>query len=397
MRWLRALYVANGFAVGAMYGFVPVLLQAKGFDPALVGVTTSLGSLAYTMALPVWGHVGDEMVGPRRALQLSCIPAAIFAFGLAAPLPVLLVILSQIIFSIASGPGLALTDAMAVPTLENPSREYTKLRWLTSFGAASSAAVCGGIYSVTGYLFAPFVYVLVIAAILGSVRFIKVGAGRTYKAPSRRNQGRGGSIGEAFRVRPRLYGILASVVLVFIGVMSASTYITIRLSDLGGGPLVVGVSNGIGWGAEVFGMMAAGPLIARFGARVVLFICATCFAACIGSWGVLSDPLAIAVMRFGTGVFFAGIFVSFVLTISAILPPHLQSTGQTLFQASCFGLGAVIGNFVGGLLYQEFGPIGVFGGAALCTFAGALLALVVMPGQVEPEALPAIPVSPSIV
>ena len=250
---------------------------------------------------------------------------------------------------------------------------------------------------MTGYLFAPFVYVLVIAAILGSVRFIKVGAGRTYKAPSRRNQGRGGSIGEAFRVRPRLYGILASVVLVFIGVMSASTYITIRLSDLGGGPLVVGVSNGIGWGAEVFGMMAAGPLIARFGARVVLFICATCFAACIGSWGVLSDPLAIAVMRFGTGVFFAGIFVSFVLTISAILPPHLQSTGQTLFQASCFGLGAVIGNFVGGLLYQEFGPIGVFGGAALCTFAGALLALVVMPGQVEPEALPAIPVSPSIV
>jgi hypothetical protein len=30
VRWLRALYVSNGLAVGALYGFVPVLLQSKG-------------------------------------------------------------------------------------------------------------------------------------------------------------------------------------------------------------------------------------------------------------------------------------------------------------------------------------------------------------------------------
>jgi len=398
MFWLRVLYVANGLAVGSLYGFVPVILQARGFDPALVGVTTSLGSLAYTIALPAWGHVGDEMWGPRRTLQVACVPAAVFGLGLAAPVPVLAVMLSQILLSIASGPAMALTDAMAVPALANPSRDYTRLRWLTSFGAAASAAVGGIVFNFTGYLAAPVVYVGVIAATLTAVRFVSFGKAPAHHADRRRtSEGRGGSVGEAFRLRPRLYGILASVVLVFIGVMSAGTYITIRLSDLGGGPAVVGISNGIGWGAEVLGMMLAGSLIARFGARAVLATCATCFAACVGSWGFLTDLAAISVIRFLTGIFFAGVFVSFVLTIAAILPSRLQSTGQTLLQAACFGFAAVVGNLVGGLLYEVFGPVGVFGGGALSTLCGAMLGLLVMPRQAAPEEAPAIPISPSIV
>lgn len=86
MRWLRALYVSNGLAIGALYGFVPVLLQSRGFEPALIGLTTGLGSLAYAIALPAWGHMGDIVSGPRRTLQLACIPAAIFAIGLSAPI-----------------------------------------------------------------------------------------------------------------------------------------------------------------------------------------------------------------------------------------------------------------------------------------------------------------------
>src|SRR5512141_327872 len=175
MRWLRALYVANGLAIGALYGFVPVLLQAKGFDPALVGITTSLGSLAYTIVLPVWGHIGDEIAGPRRTLQIACVPAAIVAFGYGLPLPLLLMILCQVLLSIASGPAMALTDAMVVPTLRDPTREYTRLRWLTSLGAGAGAAVCGVVYQLIGYTIAPVVYAAIIALALVSIRFVKLG------------------------------------------------------------------------------------------------------------------------------------------------------------------------------------------------------------------------------
>ena len=402
MRWLRALYVANGLAIGALYGFVPVLLQAKGFDPALVGVTTSLGSLAYTIVLPVWGHIGDEVAGPRRTLQISCVPAAVVAFGYGLPLPLLLMILCQVVLSIASGPAMALTDAMVVPTLRDPNKEYTRLRWLTSLGAALGGAGGGVVYELFGYAVAPIAYLLIIALALVSIHFVKLGMAPPHRhaplpstdpidaalpdavVPSQATSvGRGGSVGEALRLQPRLYGILASVILVFIGIMSAGTYITLRVSDLGGGALGVGLSNGIGWAAEIFGMMAVGGLIARFGARRVAVTCAVLFAACIASWAVLTDLILITVIKFLTGVIFAGLFVSFVLTIAAILPARLQSTGQTLFQAACFGFAAVVANFVGGLLYQQFGAFGVFGGGAVCTFLGALLGLVVMPSERE--------------
>ena len=130
MRWLRALYLSNGFAVGALYGFVPVLLLSKGFDPALIGLTTSLGSVGYSLALPAWGHVGDILTGPRRALQLACIPAAVFALGLSAPLPIWAVIVCQVVISAGAGPTAALTDAMTIPVLANASREYSRLRLL---------------------------------------------------------------------------------------------------------------------------------------------------------------------------------------------------------------------------------------------------------------------------
>ena len=395
MRWLRALYVSNGLAIGALYGFVPVLLQSRGFDPALIGLTTGLGSLAYAIALPAWGHMGDIVSGPRRTLQLACIPAAIFAIGLSAPIPAIAIIFCQLVISAGGGPTLALTDAMAVPTLANASREYSRLRLLTSLGAASAAVGCGFLYAQTGYLAAPFVYFFTMAATVICVMFVPLGRdserrrmarraaeGRAQAAPER---GRFGSVGEAFKVEPRLVGVLASV--------------TIRIADLGGGPVEVGLSNGIGSVAEVPGLILAGWLASRIGIRIVLAVSAIGFAACMMSWIVLVGAGPILATRFASGVFFGGIFFSFVLTMARLLPARLQATGQTLFQAACFGVAAIVANLGGGLLYSAAGPLGVFGAGGVCAIAGGLVGLVVLPGVTDAAApagsAPAEPALPS--
>ena len=404
MRWLRALYLSNGLAIGSLYGFVPVLLESKGFSPALIGVTTSLGSLAYSFALPTWGHIGDVISGPRRALQISCVPAAIFAIGLGAPLPVIAIIVCQIVVSMGGGPAMALTDAMAMPALEDASREYSRLRLLTSLGAAGGAIGCGLIYVRVGYLAAPLIYLAAMAATVTCAQLVPLGrdserhrrvrAQRDGRVVAISERGRFGSVGEAFTMRPRLAAILVSVTLVFVGVMSAATYITLRISDLGGGPFEVGMVNGIGSAAEIPGLILAGWLIARFGARAILAVSAFGFAACMLSWIVLVDAGPILFMRFLSGIFFSGVFVAYVLTIAHMLPDSLQSTGQTLLQAACFGLGAVLANLLGGILYGAMGPLGVFGGGAICAIAGGLVGLVALPGGREPAVAPEITAVP---
>jgi MFS transporter, PPP family, 3-phenylpropionic acid transporter len=404
MRWLRMLYLSNGFAVGALYGFVPVLLLSKGFEPALIGLATSLGSVAYSFALPAWGHVGDILTGPRRALQLACIPAAVFALGLSAPLPVVAVIACLVIISAGGGPTAALTDAMAMPILANSPREYSRLRLLSSFGGAAMAIGCGLLYSRTGYVAAPFVYVVTMGLMIYSAQKVPLGRDserrrkasgelevRVHSTPAR---GRFGSVGEALSGRPRLLAVLASVLLIFIGFMAAATYISVRISDLGGGPVEVGLSNGFAWGAEVPGLILAGWLVSRVGLRPVLAVAAVGFAVCLASWIFLVDAGPILFTRFISGVFFGGIIITFVLTIAQLLPAGLQSTGQTLFQAAAFGLAAVVANLVGGVLYSAAGPLGVFGGGAICTLAGGALGLVAVPKVLRvpttmvPEPLP---------
>ena len=402
MRWLRALYVSNGLAFGSLYGFVPVLLQSKGFDPALIGVTTSLGSMAYTMALPAWGHVGDIVSGPRRTLQIAAIPAAIFALGLGAPLPVVAIILCQVVVSAGGGPAMALTDAMAVPVLEDPSREYARLRLLTSIAAAVSSIACGFVYGAVGYMAAPLIYLGAMAATFVSAQHVPHGRdseryrqaralldGTVHAAPSR---GRLGSVGEAFEINPRLAVVLLSAICVFFGIMASGTYITLRISDLGGGPTEVGFVTGIGCAAEIPGLVIGGLLVARFGARSVFAVCSVGFALCMVSWIVLVDAAPILATRFMSGIFFSGIFVACVLTVAAMLPARLQSTGQTLLQAACFGIAAILANLIGGLLYGAMGPLGVFGFGAVCVVVGGGAGLVALPTGAGPVPEPAVAV-----
>ena len=74
-----------------------------------------------------------------------------------------------------------------------------------------------------------------------------------------------------------------------------------------------------------------------------------------------------------TGLAFAGVVIGVVMTIARLLPADLQATGQALFQTSAFGVAAIIANIVGGILYQVYGHVAVFGmGAILAVVAAAI-------------------------
>jgi len=170
--------------------------------------------------------------------------------------------------------------------------------------------------------------------------------------------------------------------------------------NLGGGPLQVGLLNGIGYAAELPGMLVAGWLVSRIGPRNVLATGCVGFGLTAAAYVVLTEVPAIIAARFLAGIFFCLIFVASVVTVSRLLPPRLQSTGQTLLGASSFGAGAILANPVGGWLYGAFGPAGAFGLAAACAFAGAGVGFLAVPAGVpvqaravespEPVAIPAV-------
>lgn len=398
MTWLRVLYLANGAAFGTFSCYVAVILLQHGFDPSLVAFSSSLGSICFWLVLPAWGHIGDSGLGPRRAIQLAALPAGLLMLGLIPPLPVLVLVGVCLAVSCTNGPINALTDALAISGLTDPPREYPRLRMLGSLGAGIFALGSGVVYDRTGYVAAP-------VAGLASMLVIAFAAGRVARAPDRagherptpgasgqsdaahpepaRRHGRFGSVSEALAGRPRLIGLLAGCLGIFIGIMGGATFITLRLAALGGGPSTIGFANGVGTSAEVPGMLLAGWLATRVGVRPILAVASLGLVATYTSWAFVTEPQVIAVTKMFAGFFFAGVTVSFVITIASMLPVGLVSTGQTLYQSVAFGAAAILANAAGGVIYGVWGIQVVFLFLAAVALVGGIIAVAAAPAQIR--------------
>ena len=61
------------------------------------------------------------------------------------------------------------------------------------------------------------------------------------------------------------------------------------------------------------------------------------------------------------------------------VPPNLRSTGQTLFSAVFWGLGATTGNALAGFMFDRLGPATMYRYQGIFALCVALYALLVLP------------------
>jgi len=405
MAGIRALFLANGAALGVFYPFIAVILAGRGFAPAAIGVVTAASSFAFTLAVPVWSHLADVALGRRVALALSGLGAAGCLVVAAAPVPDLVVAAAFVGFSTfecAWGP---LGDAIAVNAVRDQARDYARVRLLSSVGFAITATGAGFVYDATGYGPAYLACAALAIVLVASTRFVpdlpladlaairrrSQGGARGAAGGRRRGDGdrgrwvarRGGSFGTALRVEPRLGGALAAIFLVHLGVIAGWTFLPLRLVELGGQPSDVALSSAISAFAEIPGMLLAAALATRIGIRGMFAVCAAAYAACFASWIVIDVPVLIIATRVVTGLAFAGMWVGSVLTMSILLPPRLQGTGQGLYQVTAFGVAAVVANALGGVVYGSAGSGVLFGGALVLVLLGAVAVLAWLPRRGE--------------
>lgn len=377
---LRLVVLALGAALGVLYPFIAVILQDFGFGPAQIGLTTAVAAVGFTLALPLWGHLADVRLGRPRTLQLCAIGGALAVGLLIGSWPPLVIALLLTIFSVFESSWQSLADALTVNAV--PSRDYGRIRVLTSLAFGVSTIAAGFLYDVTGYD-AAFVLLVVFAFVMAfssvGVRDVeRVDLARAARAAHTSSPGRLlGSAGVAVRVAPRLVAVLFAVMLLHVGIISGFTFLPLRLGELGGPPSDVALSAGVSALSEIPAMLVAAVVARRVGLRGMFVGSALLYAAAIASWIILENPLLIIGTRVLTGVAFAWVIVAVVLTIARLLPAELQATGQSLYQTIAFGVGAIVANIVGGLLYGAFGHTAVFGlGAALAVIAATVGAVV---------------------
>ena len=384
MKALRVIYLAIGASTASLSAFIAVILQDRGLSSQVIGLITGTGALALFAAIAFWGHIGDRILGRRNTLQMVAVIAMTIAIGIGLPMPPILLAILVVGFISTHGVILALADALTVNTLGNPDRQYGKIRLMASLSFGVATIGVGFVVDRFGYPVTSLFY-LFFGTCLVSAAFAappdREAATRSRATQTLETSSRFGSTGTAFRTQPRLLPVLATIALVAAAMAAGITFLSLRLIALGGQASDVALSFGISAFAEIPGMFLAARLSRRFGLRGVFCLSAVAYSAAFASWAVLMSPSAIVVTRLLTGLAFAGITYSMVLTIGQLLPGTLQATGQALYQGTASGIASAGGNVIGGVLYGSFGAPTLFLVCAGLCLAGGIIALATLPAR----------------
>ena len=259
----------------------------------------------------------------------------------------------MVVYNVFQSAFTPLADALAITLIRDPAREYARIRLLSSLSYGFVVLLVGFLYTQTGL----------------PARAASCGPRRAWSSPpaccsstNRRTakvvieHGRGGSARVALAVQPRLPAVLLAVGLVFFGILGSYTFLNLRMVELGGAPSALGIAAGFAAFAEIPGSSLAPRIARRIGLRGLFVGSALLYSAVILSWAFMETPEQLIASRFLSGPAFAGLAIAGVLTINVLLPLNLQATGQGLYQTIAFGIGGVLANATGGVIYQGLGP-----------------------------------------
>ncbi len=371
MTRLRVVFVLLGAAEATILPFFALFLEERGFGAKGIGVVLALVSLAAFAASPLWGWSADRLLGSERTLALAAGGTAVLALLLFLHGRLVLALVAIALFLLRA-PLVALVDALALDWLGASGRGgYGGIRLWMSAGWAVAVVAWGAVLELAGLGVIPALYsaaILVVAlwALLGLEPGPRTNAARVHAEVSWSKQIRS--------LSPAFVGFLLSLLLLGATFTATFNFLALRIEGLGGGALLVGVAASLQALAEIPAMAWTGRLTRLMTHRGLFVTGCAIHVAVFAAWAVISDPVAITLLKLVIGVGFALTYVGTVVIADDLVPVRLRATGQGLAKAASFGLAPVLGTLGGGVVYDVFGPRAMFFAAAAIAVVAAGIA-----------------------
>jgi PPP family 3-phenylpropionic acid transporter len=382
MRRSSYLYFVIGLMQAAYLPFAGIVLRDRGLSFEAIGLIGALNSVVALAAGPIWGHLGDAVLGRSTAFRLAVISAAIgvvlFAIGPYAGLP-------GAALAAFAGAGLVpLLDSIGMEQLARVGGQWGPLRAITSFSYAAMCILSGALVASGGAIvIAPLYAITALVLILGTVGLHTapaLGHGARHaqseaEAEVERSEIAGpnaeiavagdwrdrfGTMTLAFQQSPKLFSFLALSLVANIGAGIFYSYGSFRIQEVGGSAAAVAFGGSVSAAVEIPFFLAGGIIATRLGLRSLFSFGLVAMGVCSVAYAFIDSPYWLAIARSLVGVGFACTLLASVLSVREIVPLALQATGQALYQSVSYGLAVAIAALVGGILYGELGAAPLF-------------------------------------
>lgn len=381
IRRLQLLFAAYGIALGFTLPWnVPQLTDA-GMDPGQVGAVLGLAALLSLVGYPVWGLIADTLLGRDRTLILAATLAALSGVGIVVsgdqPAWLAAFIVLQLV---CVAPWAPIADALALGELGTQARAYGRVRSVTSAGWVVAVLIAGAIATAAGLTLVRALFVVTALGLAGTVA-----ARRSPRTLLRRSDPRitgerltWSAFRAALRASPVFLPFLGVLLIASIATNASYAFISLRILDEGGGPMLIALASAMPAIVEVPMFTMLGRLSDRFGLRT-LYVAGTLLSGIqMLIIAIAPVPIVIALVRLLDGAGFALRYSSIVLIAGAALPDRLRATGQSMASLMTSGIAPVVSGPVGGWVYGSLGGTALFVACSVVLLASSALAYAVL-------------------
>ena len=377
MNWA---YVLVGVADATLLPFIPLYLLERGMSAAMIGLVLAASASAAVAAGLGWAYLADRKVRPERLVVLATIVAALVALLIIPFREGIWLAVVIVVLTIARSP-LSLLDPIALRKLRVTSRtDYARIRLRMSAGWAASVIVAGAAYQAYGLWLIPYLYApLSVGVGLWVWRAIK--PDRAVEPAEPKAAARPAV---ARRVPAAMLGFLGGCLLLGVSLAATQNFLTLQISYLGGGALLVGAAAAFQALTEIPTMGYTHVLTRFLSHRVLFAIGCSIYVVIFVAWAFVSSALVAALLKLVVGVAFALTYVAAVTIANDLTPARLRATGQALLKSVLFGLAPIIGALGGGVVYGTFGPPAMFLAATVVVGAAGVIAVVAVPARKRP-------------
>lgn len=321
-------------------------LKARGFSGMEIALIINVTPITMFLVQPVYGFVADR-IGYRTCMLASTMLAGVsFLLYLqwSSFVALLLITVCMSVFYNGIQP---ILDSLTLELAEtSPDFNYGSIR----VAGAAGWAITG---IVTGYFIDQVDTRVIYLFSSGSLIIAFFIALLIPKRPSRKQETQVSLVKSLRYLNDRtLVCFLFSVLLISAAVTTIWNFYSIYMKENGASASLVGVGLSLQGLFEIPFFFFSVPILQKLGIKPALLLCAAASALRMFLYSVVSVPeWAIAVDALH-GLSWSLFWVVCVEYTNALVKPELRATGQSLLYASYFGIGAILGNFWTGYLYD---------------------------------------------
>lgn len=361
--FVRGTYYMNGnvglklLSINAMYFitnacFMPFLApfyRQMGLSTTEIGILIAIGPITYVCVQPLWAYLSDK-TGRRKSILLGISACAgITILGFLTAKNFLTLLFFCILFYSFQTAMMPLCDALVTDQCIKEEVEFSKVRMGGTVGYAIVALILGLVINNNIRWMFPITTVSC-AVFFYTISFLPKDE---KAAPAQKNVKSNEKSGSIFTTN-RIFAVLFIAFIMQIALAINGSFMPVMLADLGQGQNVIGLSNFISAMSEVPILIIINKLLKKYD-TIKLMIFATVIMSLrllLVSTGTV--PIMLFTQLFN-GITYMIISFSCITFVRESAAEGKMSQAQSTLAIVQSGLGATLGNILGGALSDAFG------------------------------------------